>query len=88
MLKELEKDPNVSEIRKLWQEIEESGDCISLKMLAVNGGDLMKVGLKQGKEFGEILTWLLNLVLDDPKLNEKSILMEKLQERLRSAESI
>ena len=48
----------------------------------------MNVGLKQGKEFGEILTWLLNLVLDDPKLNEKSILMEKLQERLRSAESI
>ena len=88
MLKELEKDPNVSEIRKLWQEIEESGDCISLKMLAVNGGDLMKAGLKQGKEFGEILTWLLNLVLDDPALYENSILMEKLQERLRSAESI
>ncbi|MBQ6856712.1 MAG: CCA tRNA nucleotidyltransferase [Lachnospiraceae bacterium] len=84
MLKALDCDRSVEEIRRLWQEIEEDGDCISLKTLAVNGGDLMKAGMKQGKEFGEVLAWLLDLVLEDPALNEKSILLEKLKERMDS----
>jgi len=85
MLKELDGASDIAEIRKLWQEIEEAGDCISLKMLAVNGGDLMKAGLKQGKEFGEILSWLLDMVLENPALNEKDRLMEKVMERIASA---
>lgn len=38
-LKALDKDPQTEEIRRLWEEIEKDGDCVSLKELAVGGGD-------------------------------------------------
>lgn len=81
-LKELDADPYVQEIRSLWKEIEEDGDCVSLKTLAVNGGDLLQAGVKQGKELGVMLHWLFELVLETPSLNKKEILLEKLRKRL------
>lgn len=78
-LKELEGDLSVAEIRKLWAEIVEDGDCISLKTLAVNGSDLMAAGVEKGKGLGEALARLLDLVLEHPEWNEKSILLEKLK---------
>ncbi len=81
-LKELDGDINIEEIRRLWKEIEEAGDCISLKMLAVNGGDLMAAGVEKGKGLGEALAWLLDLVLEEPALNKKEVLLEKISKRL------
>ena len=85
-LKELDGNPAVEEIRRLWDEIEEAGDCISLKMLAVNGGDLMAAGVEKGKMIGETLAWLLDLVLEQPELNTKEVLLQKLNERLQAAD--
>ncbi len=42
--------------------------------LALDGGDLIRMGLKPGPRFGEILEDLLDRVLDDPTLNEKETL--------------
>lgn len=81
-LKELDGDMQVEEIRRRWKEIEADGDCVSLKTLEVNGKDLMGVGVKPGKALGEILAWLLDLVLEDPSLNQKEILLLKLEEKM------
>ena len=83
-LKELDGDASVEEIRRLWREIEEAGDCISLKMLAVNGGDLMSAGVEKGKMIGEILAWLLDMVLEQPERNTKEELLENLRQRIQS----
>ena len=83
-LKELDGDSNIEEIRRLWRETEEDGDCISLKMLAVNGGDLMAAGVGKGKKLGETLAWLLDLVLEHPELNHKETLLEKLADKISS----
>ena len=83
-LKELDGDGNIEEIRRLWSEIEADGDCISLKMLAVNGGDLMEAGVEKGKILGETLAWLLELVLEQPELNKKEILLQKLADKISS----
>ena len=83
-LKELDGDSNIEEIRRLWQEIEADGDCISLKMLAVNGGDLMAAGVEKGKILGETLAWLLDLVLEHPELNNKETLLQKLADKISS----
>lgn len=80
-LKALDGDMNTEAIRSLWSEIEADGDCLSLKTLAVGGADLKEAGIKQGKEFGEILAWMLDMVLEDPSLNEKEILMKKLSDK-------
>lgn len=77
-LKEMEGDESVAEIRRLWQEIREAGDCLRLKDLAVNGGDLLKLGMTPGKEIGEALNSLLELVLEEPSLNRRELLLEKM----------
>lgn len=77
-LKELDGDLKVREIRRLWGEIEESGDCVSLKTLAVSGNDLLEVGIRPGKEVGEILKSFLERVIEDPSMNKKEILLKQL----------
>lgn len=53
---------------------------MSLKQLAVNGGDLLAKGLVKGKQIGDGLMYLLNLVLEKPELNKKDILLEKINQ--------
>lgn len=55
-------------------EIRQRGDCVSLKELAVTGADLIQAGMKPGKELGETLKRLLELVLEHPEWNTKEIL--------------
>lgn len=46
----------------------------TLKDLAINGYDLLSLGFK-GKEIGEILNKLLDVVIDNPRLNNKDVLL-------------
>ena len=55
--------------------IVERGDCLSLKTLAVNGGDLLAAGIEPGRKVGAILTQMLDDVLDVPEHNNKEYLM-------------
>ncbi|MCQ2491495.1 MAG: CCA tRNA nucleotidyltransferase [Lachnospiraceae bacterium] len=59
----------------LFEEIVADMDCLTIKDLAINGGDLIRLGIKPGKHMGEILDMLLFMVLDDPKLNNKDLLL-------------
>ena len=52
-------------------EIRESGAALSIRDLAIDGADLMRMGIPQGPEMGKIMRELLNAVLDDPRLNSK-----------------
>ncbi|MCL2276857.1 MAG: HD domain-containing protein [Treponema sp.] len=53
-----------------------AGDhAFSLKDLAVNGSDLMEIGVPAGKMLGVILKELLETVLDDPAQNTKEALL-------------
>ena len=79
-LKKLDGDETVPGILRLFEEIKEAGDCVSLKQLAVNGGDLLAKGLVKGKQIGDGLMYLLNLVLEKPELNKKDILLEKINQ--------
>ena len=63
--------------KQLHQRILEQGDCVSLKQLAVNGKDLIELGIQPGKQIGEVLERLLEQVLDNPVLNEKSVLLSQ-----------
>ena len=50
--------------------------ALSLKTLAVNGRDLMQLGIPSGKELGRILNELLECVIEDPAMNDKEKLIE------------
>lgn len=58
-----------------------SKDPLSVKMLALNGKDLMDVlGLVPSPKIGMLLDVLLGEVIENPKLNTKEILLEKARE--------
>ena len=70
-----EKLKNLDEVEQTYAEIIEKGQCVSLKELAVTGRDLIRAGMKPGKEIGEKLNELLNLVIENPEMNTKETLL-------------
>ncbi|MDD5936607.1 MAG: CCA tRNA nucleotidyltransferase [Clostridiales bacterium] len=67
---------NLKEAKKLYQKVMENGDCVNLKMLAVNGADLIQAGYEPGKKIGEKLNMLLQKVLEHPEWNTKEQLLK------------
>lgn len=65
---------------RIYEQVLQDGDCISIRDLSVNGNDLMReMNMKPGKELGETLQQLFEYVLEDPSCNEKSILLSRLK---------
>ena len=61
-------------IRTISSEILKEGDCLSLADLAINGNDLLEIGIA-GRDIGAILESALMIVLDDPELNDRDVLL-------------
>lgn len=75
-----EKLTRLSEVQKIYQQILEDKDCLSIKNLAVTGKDLIAAGVAPGPKLGEQLARLLDIVLDDPSQNTRDILLSKIKE--------
>ena len=58
------------------KEIIDSKEVYEKKQLAIDGKDVIELGYKQGKIVGEVLDYLLELVLENPELNNKNDLVE------------
>lgn len=69
---------NLKLLRTVYETIAERGDAVSISELDITGNDLMEHGVPKGKEIGETLNRLLELVLDDPTLNSKEKLIKKI----------
>lgn len=65
----------------LFEEIKKEKNCLQVKDLALDGKDLISLGMKPGKELGEMLSGLLELVLDDPGKNSREILTQAVKEK-------
>ena len=50
----------------------------------LSGKDLIGMGMKPGREIGEMLDFLLEKVLDEPDYNKKEYLMTLARRRLES----
>lgn len=66
------------QVEELLTQIRLEGACLSVKDLAIDGKDLLALGVEPGKQIGECMTFLLNLVQDELIHNNK-------EELLRSA---
>ena len=75
-----EKLDNLEQWKILYDRIIEEKQCVSLKTLAVTGTDLIAMGMKPGKEIGEMLHKLLDVVLENPEYNTKEQLLQKAKE--------
>lgn len=78
MYKREEKEAELQQLEELYKKILEEKNCISIKMLAVNGSDLIAAGMRPGKAIGETLHKLLEIVLEEPSLNTKEYLLSQI----------
>ncbi len=67
-------------IGKLYEEVLEKEQAVTVKELDIDGKDLIAAGVKQGKQIGEILSKLLEIVLEEPEKNTKEILLAYVRE--------
>ena len=71
-----EKLESLETYRQIYDTIMEKQQCLSIRDLAITGSDLIALGMQPGKELGETLKKLLELVLEDPELNTKEKLIQ------------
>jgi len=75
---EKEKLERLEHLEALYKGILARGECLSLKELAVSGKDLIEAGMRPGREMGDTLKRLLELVLEDPECNTKDYLLTQI----------
>lgn len=63
-------------LKNRCEQILEQKQPLSVKDIALNGEDIMKLGYKPGRLIGETLNYLLEKVLESPELNNKETLKE------------
>ena len=63
-------------------QVNSENSCLKLSDLAVDGKDMISLGLS-GRQIGAMLQRLLDLVVDDKLENDHKILMEYVRERSR-----
>ncbi len=71
-------DRGFDQVQALLEEIQAENACLQIKDLAVNGHDLMALGL-QGPMIGKTLALLLEAVLEERLPNEKAALLQALK---------
>jgi tRNA nucleotidyltransferase (CCA-adding enzyme) len=71
---------SVENIKESYREILANKECFSLKDLAINGKDLIALGMKPGKEIGNVLKELLNNVEEEKVPNDKESLINAVKE--------
>lgn len=82
-----EKLEKLDALKALYQEILRDNECLTLKDLAVNGQDLMAVGVQPGKQIGQILNAMLQDVLEYPEHNDKEHLLQRVKKFSEGATS-
>jgi tRNA nucleotidyltransferase (CCA-adding enzyme) len=71
---------DITEASNALSDIVASGQCFSLRDLAVNGDDLIAAGFNEGERIGQVLSQLLNEVMEGATPNEKDALLKRAAE--------
>ena len=77
-----EKLDNLNAIEEIMDDLIAKGACVTLRDLAIDGKDLIDLGIPEGKQVGIMLKGLLELVLNEELENTKKALIEKIKSTL------
>ena len=66
----------LAELKGRIKKVIEKKQALGLKDMAVNGGDLIKLGIPAGKKMGAILKELFEAVTESPAMNKRETLLE------------
>ena len=70
------------EMERILDQLEQEAACLQLKDLAVDGNDLMELGIAPGPQLGQYLQELFDLVLTESLPNEKDALLGHIKTKL------
>jgi tRNA nucleotidyltransferase (CCA-adding enzyme) len=74
----------LKQLEDLYAEVKEKAQGLYIKDLAIGGKDLMDMGVKQGRQIGEILNALLELVIEEPERNTREYLIKEAEKMIRT----
>lgn len=77
-------DIEIIALQKRISDVKAKDMVLKVEDLQIDGFDLIKIGIKPGPEIGLVLNGLLNLVIEDPKLNNKTILLSESKNLLKN----
>ena len=75
-----EKLDYIEGLKKLYQEIQDEGQCVSIRDMKINGRDIIAMGVPQSSKIGEIIKQLFDEILEDPSLNNREYLLQRAKE--------
>ena len=70
-----------AEFESKLKEETDKRSCATSSALAVNGGDIVKLGAR-GREVGRLLEYLLERVIEEPEINKKETLLRLAKEKM------
>lgn len=79
----IDREKRLAEVVKIKQMLDDfkmEDECFSLKQLKINGNDLIKMGFKPGKEMGQILNKLFEMVVEEEIENDYEVLKNYVEE--------
>ena len=79
-----EKLDAIGAYEQIYREVMEKHQCLTVEGLAVDGRDLIALGMKPGREIGEMLQFLLEHVLEHPQDNVPEILKNLVKTKRKS----
>lgn len=77
---------SLDELKRLYNEIIEKDEVVSIKDLKIGGKDIIELGVAEGKEIGKVLKLLFERVLEDSNLNKKEVLIKLAKEIIDNKE--
>jgi tRNA nucleotidyltransferase (CCA-adding enzyme) len=78
-----EKLAYIDKLEQVYRQVIAAGDCLRIKDLKVNGKDLIDMGVPQGQRIGEILKAVFDEVVDNPELNDRDYLLNRVKDMLQ-----
>ncbi|TCK93277.1 tRNA nucleotidyltransferase (CCA-adding enzyme) [Natranaerovirga hydrolytica] len=82
--KQKEKLETIQTIKTLYEQIKKENQCIHLSDLKVSGKDIINIGVKEGRTIGKTLNYLMEIVLEDPNMNEKEKLIMEAKKYIKN----
>lgn len=73
----------IAEAREMFLDIRKAHEAVCIKDLAVNGKDLISLGVKPGPEIGRVLRELLDVVIEEPDKNNSKLLLTEAEKRIK-----
>ena len=66
-------------VKNAYDRIIANGECFDMSGLAVSGRDVIEQGIGPGSVVGDVLDRLLDLVIEEPMLNKREVLIDEIR---------